>query len=272
MRFIGRSWTRIVLSLFLGVLTQAVALAAPVAIFGDSQHDPAAQRKVVAAVAAAKPAAVFRVGDLVDNGLDPELWKDFNAINAPLLSSTEYYPALGNHERSSHLYFKNFPVVKGRHWYSVNREGIHFIVLDSNVALKPGSLQYRWLEDDLKEARRQGLFPVAIFHHPLFDVGRHQADEKGQRPYLLPLFNKFGLKLAFSGHDHSYQRFASGGFTQIVTGGGGSHLDHQYREDPALVKFKRAFHFCLLSMEKNACRVRVYDIDGDLIDEFFIST
>ena len=82
----------------------------------------------------------------MNDGDSPSQWKDFRKIHAPLLKITEYYPCLGNHEKDSPLYFKNFPIVAGRRWYSLERRGIHFIILDSNSNLKPGSEQYKWLE------------------------------------------------------------------------------------------------------------------------------
>ena len=86
------------------------ASAGEIAVYGDSQLDQIAQERVVKAILQFKPSIIFRVGDIVNDGNDPEQWKIFNRIALPLLTTTEYYPALGNHEKDSPLYFTNFPV------------------------------------------------------------------------------------------------------------------------------------------------------------------
>ena len=206
----------------------------------------------------------------MENGKESNRWEVFNKINAPLLTTTEYFPALGNHELDSELYFKNFPIIKNQRWYSVDREGIHFIILDSNSNLKEGSEQYRWLESDLKELSDDIKFRIVILHHPLINLGPHGEDEKGLRPALLPLFEKYGVCAVFSGHDHNYQRFEYDGIDFIVTGGGGSHLTDRVRTSPYLKAYKKTYHFCLLTPEGDSLKVKVIDVDSNVIDEFTI--
>jgi len=247
------------------------AWAAKIVIFGDSQRNEPAQRRVAAAVIAEQPDIVFRVGDLVDNGNDPDQWAFFREINAPLMENAEYFPCLGNHEHDSPLYFEQFPFLKGKRWYSVDRSGIHFTVLDSNSSLKPDSDQYQWLKWDLSGKREGDLYKVVIFHHPIFDVGEgHRPDEKGLKNLLLPLFKQNGVDAVFNGHDHNYQRFKYNGVTFVITGGGGTRLDRQARPSPYLEMFKAAYHYCVLNPEEDGLEIRVWGIDGELIDEFLI--
>ena len=252
-------------------ISQTHVFAGDIVIYGDSQHDEAVQRRIVNEILLFKPTAVFRVGDIVDDGNNPLLWEVFRNITEPLISTTKYYPALGNHENESPLYFDNFPQVNHQHWYSVESEGIHFIVLDSNLSLKPGSEQYNWLVADLQNVKEWVKFKIALFHHPIFNVGMHTEDEKGLRPILLPLFQKYGVSAVFSGHEHSYEHFEYEGMYFIVTGGGGSSLLGQSRDSPYLRKFVKAYHFCLLSPAKDLLRVRVIDINSEIIDDFEIA-
>ena len=246
------------------------ASAGDIVIFGDSQFNEKIQRRVVQAILAFKPSTVFRVGDNVADGNDPMQWKLFNDINEPLLKTADYFPVLGNHEEDSPLYFDNFPFFNHSRWYSVEREGIHFIVLDSDFDLSFGSNQYSWLVSDLESIKGDIKFKVVIFHHPIFDVGLHKADEKNLKPILLPLFQKYGVCAAFSGHDHNYQRFEYEGIYFIVTGGGGAGLYWQLRTSPYLQKFERTYHFCLLSPGTDFLRIRIIGIDSRIIDDFTI--
>jgi len=137
--------------LFISFVLYSNVFADDIVIFGDSQLNEAIQRKVVQAILTFKPSVVFRVGDNVEDGNDPEQWKLFNDINEPLLKTAEYFPALGNHEKESTLYFNNFPSLNGRRWYSVDRQGIHFVILDSNSDMRPGWNNIRGLCRTWKE-------------------------------------------------------------------------------------------------------------------------
>ncbi len=258
--------------LFCGVFTGLVlclnAFAGDIAVFGDSQVDAAVQRKVIQAVLSFKPSIVFRLGDNVNDGNDPAQWKLFNDINGPLLKTAEYFPVLGNHEEGSPLYFANFPFLNHRRWYSVEREGIHFVVLDSNSSLGPGSEQYNWLNSDLASVKDNIKFKIVLCHHPLFSVGPHIDDEKGIRAVLLPIFEKYRVCAAFSGHNHNYQHFQYQGIDFVVAGGGGSQLTDQDKASPYLKKFLKAYHFCLLSAGNGFLRVRVMDVNLNIIDDF----
>lgn len=253
---------------FIGLVLCLNAFAGDIAVFGDSQIDEAAQRKVVQAILSFKPSIVFRLGDNVNDGNDPAQWKLFNDINGPLLKTAEYFPALGNHEKDSPLYFDNFPFLNHRRWYSVERAGIHFAVLDSNSSLSPGSEQYNWLNSDLNSVKDNIKFKIVLCHHPFFSVGPHIEDEKGIRAVLLPVFEKYKVCAVFSGHNHNYQRFKYGGIDFIVTGGGGSQLTDRDRASPYLKKFFKAYHFCLLSTGNDLLRIRVIDVNLNMIDDF----
>lgn len=245
--------------------------AKDIVIFADTQGHYDTQRQLVAAVLPFKPGIIFRVGDNVDDGNDPEQWRMFREIHEPLLKTAENFPALGNHDRDSPFYFEQFPFLEGRLWYSVERQGIHFVILDTNSDLSPGSEQYGWLQTDLATVPRDVRFRIVMFHHPIFSAGRHIEDEKGIRSYLMPLFKQYGVNLVFSGHDHAYQRLEYEDVTFVVTGGGGANLYDQKEERPYLKAYHKTNHFCLLSVRKDSLRIQVINLDSRIIDEFFVA-
>lgn len=79
----------------------------------------------------------------------------------------------------------------------------------------PGSTQYRWAEQQLASARRQGQIVVVQFHHSAFSSGEHglpmyHADTSGQggtpmRQYH-PLFERYGVSAVLSGHSELFER------------------------------------------------------------------
>jgi len=100
---------------------------------------------------------------------------------------------------------------------------------------QPTSAEYQWLAGDL--AAHPGGVKIAVFHFPL----RSDNATQPSNPYLLndpvnpaagtsleALLATNGVRLAFTGHAHTYQRIAPLGSGQIVSyvvGGGGGVLE-----------------------------------------------
>ena len=245
--------------------------SANICIYGDSRSGHGVHQLIVNAIMRLKPVAVFHTGDLVLNGHDPRQWAIFNRITAALRKSAAFYPALGNHERNSALYFADFKLPGNGRWYWVDIDAIHFIVLDTGSPIGPGSEQYQWLEKYLQRTKPAD-FTVAGFHHPPLNVGPHAYDEKGLHNSIVPLFEKYDVDLVFAGHDHDYQRFFYKNIHYVVTGGGGAPLYGQRRSNPYLKVFLKKYHFCNLTNQHNGqLRIRVFDSNLQVLDSFTVS-
>ncbi|MGB6370881.1 MAG: metallophosphoesterase [Atribacterota bacterium] len=247
------------------------SLSSPIIIYGDSRTNHQTHQKIVNEIIKTKPAIVFHTGDLVEDGLNLTQWATFNQIVSGLMEIAEFYPALGNHENNSPLYFDNFDLPHNERWYSVEKDNFHFIVLDSNSDCSIGSEKYFWLEDDLQNINENIKFVIAIFHHPPFSTGPHAEDEKGLRQTIIPLFEQYGIDIVFNGHDHDYERSFYNDIYYIVTGGGGAPLYDQARTSPYSQLFIKVYHFCKLTLTNNQLIIEVYDIDSNLIDQFVIN-
>jgi 3',5'-cyclic AMP phosphodiesterase CpdA len=246
-------------------------LSQPIIIYGDSRTNHQIHQKIVDEIIKVKPAVVFHAGDLVEDGLNPAQWVTFNNIVSALTNITEFYPALGNHENNSPLYFDNFVLPNNEQWYAVEKDNLYFIVLDSNSDCSIGSVQYLWLEDDLQNISEDIKFVIAIFHHPPFSTGPNTEDEKGLRQSIVPLFEQYGVDIVFNGHDHNYERSLYNNIYYIVTGGGGGPLDDQARTSPYSQLFIKTYHFCKSSLINDQLIIEVYDIDSNIIDQFVIN-
>lgn len=267
----------LVLFLSLAVLSGGIFLssftARPVLVVGDSQHNFEVQSRLVQKMVKENPAVVFSTGDQVDDGNDSGLWITYNRITAPLRAKAKIYPALGNHEHDSPLYFKNFGLKPGERWYTVKTHGIRFITLDSNTPLQAGSEQYRWLENTLKKNMSKDDFTIVIFHHPIFTTSsKHTEDEKHLRGALLPLFEKYHVDIVFSGHCHNYERSLYNGIYFIVSGGGGSRIYARQHTSPYSQVFVPNYHYCRLENKKGVLDMKVFDINGALIDKLTITS
>ncbi|UCC94321.1 MAG: metallophosphoesterase [Candidatus Omnitrophota bacterium] len=239
-----------------------------IVVYGDTRTGHASHKKVVDAIMKLKPRAVFHAGDLVGNGHSHQDWALFNEITRDLTANSKFYPALGNHEYHSQLFFDNFKLPHNEQWYSIALERIHFVVLDSTTDLSQTSEQYDWLKEDLENVGEEIKFIIVVFHHPPFTVGMHSEDEKGLQQSIVPLFEQYGVDMVFSGHNHAYERLRVNGIYYIVTGGGGAPLYPQARQNPYSQVYKEVHHFCTLLVKSNTLVVNVFDTQLRRIDQF----
>jgi 3',5'-cyclic AMP phosphodiesterase CpdA len=225
---------------------------------------------------------VLSTGDLVGDGRDLGLWaREFFGPAEPLISSLCLFPVLGNHEGNSKYYFRYFDLPEPERWYSFDALNTHFIALDSNSDMSPGSDQYEWLEKDLA-VHRDAAWKVAYLHHPPFTSGPHGGlrgdglpSENGirqGRQHLAPLFAKEGVDLVFAGHDHCYERSSSEGVVYVTTGGGGAPLYHQAHPEanPASEVFVSALHYVEVTVDDETLSCVVRDVDGKVIDRYSV--
>jgi hypothetical protein len=92
---------------------------------------------------------------------------------------------------------------------------VELFVLNSNNV---NTVQTSWLERAL--ASSTAAWKVAVFHHPAFTCGSYRS-HRAVLVRWVPLFQRYGVQLALSGHDHNYQRFVPRrGVTYVVHGGG----------------------------------------------------
>lgn len=88
--------------------------------------------------------------------------------------------------------------------YSFDYGDGHFLCLDSNLFLDPTDPALQaWIERDLKATDAAWRF--VVYHHPAFNVGNEHYDEQHMR-VLSPVFERGGVDVVLSGHEHNYQR------------------------------------------------------------------
>ena len=119
-------------------------------------------------------------------------------------------------------------------YYSYDYGPVHFIVLDTEYAfqdLTRRGQQLSWAETDLSLTRQP--WRVAVFHRSPYSSGAEHGSDLDVRAAFGPLFERYGVTLSLSGHDHGYERSipirvstntADSFVTYVVTGGGGAAL------------------------------------------------
>jgi len=160
------------------------------------------------------------VGDNLYGSERPQDFRlKFETPYKPLLDGGVVFKAsLGNHDAREQRSYKPFNM-NGELYYSFKApaQSVRFFALESTY-MEPQQLV--WFEKELKGSNED--WKIAFFHHPLYSsAGRHGSDLQ-LRNRLEPLLVSYNVSVAFTGHDHVYERVKpQKDITYFVTGSGG---------------------------------------------------
>ncbi|HVV83631.1 MAG TPA: metallophosphoesterase, partial [Kofleriaceae bacterium] len=200
-------------------------------VFGDSRSDNVAHYELVERVRAEVPDFMLSTGDMVFDGSDDRLWKQFFDIEGPLLADNVLYPALGNHDSDNDgldwivKLFSPSDDQQAPGQYAFTYGPLRVIVLESNTPSYAMTDETAWLERQLaayqQDPNLRHLF--VVMHHPVFSISSH-GGLPSLREKWEPLFEQYQVSAVFSGHDHCYQRAEKNGVHYFVSGGAGAPL------------------------------------------------
>lgn len=245
--------------------TESVSMK--IVVYGDTRTGHDVHKKVTNMILEENPDAVFHTGDLVNDGLDAGDWEMWDEITSELLESTDFYPAIGNHEKNAEAYYDRFELPNNERWYVVKYDNLHVFVLDTDKDITAETDQYAWLEVELAKSAEEVDGIIAVFHHPPYSTGPHEVDEASLRDSVVPLFEQYGVDMVFSGHDHDYERSYINEIYYIVAGGGGAPTYDQQREEEWSQVFLNIHHYCVLIVNEDTIEMTVYGLDGEVLDE-----
>jgi 3',5'-cyclic AMP phosphodiesterase CpdA len=161
---------------------------------------------------------VIMLGDNMYGGQQPsDFVRKFEQPYAPLLAAgVKFQASLGNHDRPQNVSYPGFNM-NGQRYYSFVRGNIRFLALDSTLM---DAKQVAWIEATLQGANED--WKVCFFHHPLYSNADRHGASVDLRLRLEPIFQKFGVDVVFSGHDHVYERIhPQKGIVYFVSGAAG---------------------------------------------------
>lgn len=277
---------------------------------------------------------IINTGDMPNDGRRPDHWKRFvkdHRDDVPLMIEFPYLPTIGNHERandSTHGRGNYEAVFQYPPFYSIDFPDAALFVLDSNLIVDQYQLldddeqdalfrewfasgdlaKPSWLENELNDCDK--TFKIISIHHPPISFGKHDGnwsdpgsgrDNVAKRRELIGLFQKHGVQVVFSGHEHMYEHTllqltpVTQGDTDpvhlVVTGGGGAPLRgakdaeanrallERFADEGVDVRFLRqeqVHHFCLVEVDRSEIKIDVYEVTDDsneptrLLDQFSI--
>ncbi|HEX8436644.1 metallophosphoesterase family protein [Archangium sp.] len=260
---------------------------------GDFGMNNADQREVANAMLGRRPELFLALGDnAYSSGTEAEIQDNLFVPMAPLLAQVPFFATPGNHEyvtNQAQPYFDNLYLPTspsgGERYYSFDWGHVHFVSLDSNCAIGLASedrctlaAQKQWLEQDL--AASNADWKVVFFHHPPWSSGAHGSQLKMRREFA-PLFEKYGVDLVLTGHDHHYERTSmmkgdamasSGnpGIPYLVVGSGGASLRPISGGKPAWAAARndKDHGYLDVTVEDGTLTAQMLTPSGKVIDSF----
>ena len=183
--------------------------------------------------------AFFFLGDLVEHGFSNSQWKEaLDTFSTTMLRvPTRFAP--GNHDTlfgglSRYIEYCSPPAAESRDgsklWHQVDTGNVHFLVLDVEWSAETFTqAQETWLGTQLAGIP-SGDWKILMSHGFYYSSGISSSgwnwyDNPETISTFEPLFEKYGVDMVFSGHNHCLEILKHSGIYYMVCGGFGGKLD-----------------------------------------------
>lgn len=238
------------------------------AVIGDSGTGETPQFEVAGKMEAYRALVnftfVIMLGDNIYGGDRPrDYHQKFEQPYKPLLNAgVKFYASLGNHDNADERQYKLFNM-GGERYYAFKKNNVTFFALDSTYM---NSTQLGWLEQQLRNS--SSAWKICYFHHPLYSDGKFHGPDLDLRSVLAPLFQRYGVNVVFSGHDHVYERLKpQNDIYYFVVGNSGALRYHNLRPSGELqVGFDTDRDFMLIEVEGDELYFQTISRTGVTID------
>jgi len=245
------------------------------AVIGDMGTGDSSQFAIASRMAAycneSQYDTVLMLGDnIYPDGNPSDIQSKFEKpYDALLKRGVKFHAALGNHDvkkgRGAQINYRPFNM-NGRAFYSFTKgDGLaEFFALDT-TDFDPA--QERWLAGAL--AASEARWKLAYFHHPIYSSAKRHGSDRRLRARLEPLFARYGVAAAFSGHDHTYERTKTIEGVQYFVSGAGGKLrrgDLDRRSPFLLAGNDEANSFMCLELTHDQLSFRAIDAAGRTLD------
>jgi 3',5'-cyclic AMP phosphodiesterase CpdA len=149
--------------------------------------------------------------------------------------------------------------------------GIEFVCLDTSKEdffrgrrLFEYPKHWEFVEASFPDDRSAGTWRIPFCHHPPYCAGpQHHNTKSMQR--LVPLFQRSGVRVVFSGHEHNFQHSYADGIEYIITGAAGRlrrAIPDRFAEAHT-VTWATECHFLLVNVAGDKMTIRALGgIDG----------
>ena len=267
--------------------------------FGDSGTGSTNQKTLASLMAADTFDLALLVGDIVygqSTGIGDATFKTYHSwffdIYRDWLARRGVFPITGNHDSrpgnsNGKAYLSLFVLPdeaaasaypdNAERYYSFDYGPVHFIGLDTETAFQDPArrqVQLQWTEADLSSTSQP--WKIAFFHRSPYSSGTEHGSELPVQQAFGPLFERYGVQLALSGHDHGFERSVpwrsttdptKQGVTYVVTGGGGGPL-YPIGVSPWTVRTAKAYSYTRVDVSGCTLYLEGVGTNGAPFDRF----
>lgn len=266
--------------------------------FGDSGWGSQGQILLAQVMADMDWDLAVHMGDVAyQQGTEIDFTRRHFDVYRQLLSSVPFFPSPGDHDMRTAggaPYDRAFvwpAPEEGARYYTFRWGDIQFIALDTSDEsaagrrLRRGSgPQMEWLRETLEALHGDPTlaWTIVFTHAPPYShatgFGGHGSSLRVRR-VVAPLFDRYGVDLVLSGHDHHYERtwpIRDGervnrgcGPVYVVSGGGGaSRYGRAIAPSRVTARTLRAYEFLELVISEGGIRGTAIGTDGETLDRF----
>ena len=236
-------------------------------------------------------AFILTAGDMVDSSNSRADWDVLLESGENVFASVPVMSSIGNHETDgtipSYLDMmalpKNGPAGLAEEFYSFDYGFCHITVMNSSFLLKErqradGEVLYAkekkavadWLEKDLEKT--QAKWKIVCMHHQPYSVNDINKVYKRIRESWVPVMEKHGVVLCFSGHHHLYMRTEEiNGITYIQGNSGQKRSDYfDVNNLPSYVEYmdRKDSTYEVVSATRKGLEVTAYNREGETVDSW----
>jgi 3',5'-cyclic AMP phosphodiesterase CpdA len=242
-----------------------VADSVKFAVIGDNGTGKQPQYDIAERMVAARTRFPFEFVIMLGDNLygSQDVVNKFERPYSKLLDAgVPFYATLGNHDDPAKRTYKGFNM-GGERYYTFVRGAVRFFVFDTNIMDRT---QIAWIEESLKQSGDS--WKIVYFHHPLYSDGDRHGSNVELRVILEPLFVRYGVSVAFSGHEHFYERTTpQKGITYFIEGSSGQLRKGNVNRSPmTAAAFDQDQTFMLVEIAGDTLNFETISRTGTVVD------
>jgi predicted phosphodiesterase len=211
--------------------------------------------------------ALLLLGDQVYPSGDPERLDDivFRPFAPVFAEGTPLLAIVGNHDvKDDNGDAQMAALGQTGRWWSRTFAGGRVLLVGLDSTQPANATQLAFLESEL--ATSDADWKIVALHHPPYSAG-YQGSAEDVRAIFSPIFERNGVQLVLSGHDHDYQRsLLIDGVTYVVSGAGATTRRTGY-DDFTAMSFSW-HHFVEIDVFDRHLVVRAVNQDLRVADRF----
>jgi len=229
----------------------------------------------------------FSLGDLVEYGFRDSMWQQALQSITSNLSGIPTGFAVGNHDAlftglaQYEKYCRPYAPVSSDGfdlWYRVDVGKVHFLFLDVEWSAESyPDEQAAWLEQQLSNIPKED-WKIVLSHgfyysSGYFNNGWNWYDNPETIERYTQLFEKYGVDLVFSGHNHQMEMLRHSGVTYAVCGAFGGLPDNEqtYISPASLWYASGQYGYVDVTVEAAQANVIFRDPDNQIIKQLIVT-